>query len=926
MDDGYGQYHVGLAWMKFVFLKALRKSFFSLLLILFSPFCFASTPIFLSFPYSNVHQSEFITQIVSTDELGVWILNQNGKVSYFDGNDFYHLDEFIELNDIKINKIFIYNGVLWLQSNDDLYRYETDSNKLTKVFLESVINDVAISEDYLWIATSKGLYKLQKDELIPTRLSERNYTALFYSSSQLLAKEGTAIVAPLDNKVLYRLKGENVNDVAEKLGFLWLATNTGLLKIERGKVIRRFLSGETIKDIEVNEQGLLVGTSVQLYQVYFDGINDPFFERIHSNKNDPLSFIGNHIYDISINNNGDIWIGTDFGLNFQSFISQKVKRLSSEKVYPDAGATVTSFFTHKNNIYLSSRNRMFLLNENLEVIKQKTFEHVITGALIHSGYLWITSTMGVSVHKIDTLEESQDFRDERLQGFDIQNVFSDSHSLWFSSGYYVMRYWPKSKTLINLYTDWSPFPQDVFLTDVIDVGDYGILLGTNQGLVRYFDGDFSEVSNEIGLGGVYSLTKDSSGSVWAFTSEGVYRNDDARTLDFNLVYEHPYDQSAQCLVDDEEGVLLISELGLKQFNTLNNRFIAKSISRHSLSKNGIYQNGCLLVDNNLVLAGEHGVFLSHKDNYFSQFDITKSDKIIGSIYVSGRPVRIGVNKNTHINVDHGDTVVVNIGNIPVTAKHSIEYLVSSKDDTKAYWHGLKGNRIVLSNISSGDYSLLLKVADGDGSAKVQTLLTISVVRTLIDNVLILSTLLGFISLILFVYSRFAIRSVKAQNTQLRSTVHKKVNLIDRHYSWMSKEGHKLDQVKLTFEDREISQTLPEDVDGDISEDQSYWAQLIIKHIDKHFHDPDFSSAQVAKVFNMSERNFQRRFKLMFNCRFSDLLLDTRLKMAKQMLCQGDKVTDVAIACGFKDPSYFTRLFKREVNVTPSDYKEVCTEK
>ncbi|MDT3388272.1 MAG: helix-turn-helix transcriptional regulator [Bacteroidota bacterium] len=34
------------------------------------------------------------------------------------------------------------------------------------------------------------------------------------------------------------------------------------------------------------------------------------------------------------------------------------------------------------------------------------------------------------------------------------------------------------------------------------------------------------------------------------------------------------------------------------------------------------------------------------------------------------------------------------------------------------------------------------------------------------------------------------------------------------------------------------------------------------------------------------------------------------------------ISDIAFLCGFSDPKYFSRCFKKTVNITPSEYREM----
>jgi transcriptional regulator GlxA family with amidase domain len=46
-----------------------------------------------------------------------------------------------------------------------------------------------------------------------------------------------------------------------------------------------------------------------------------------------------------------------------------------------------------------------------------------------------------------------------------------------------------------------------------------------------------------------------------------------------------------------------------------------------------------------------------------------------------------------------------------------------------------------------------------------------------------------------------------------------------------------------------------------------------------------------------------------------------MKKACQMLKQTQKgVNDIAYACGFSDPKYFSKVFRASIGLSPSDYR------
>jgi two-component system response regulator YesN len=54
--------------------------------------------------------------------------------------------------------------------------------------------------------------------------------------------------------------------------------------------------------------------------------------------------------------------------------------------------------------------------------------------------------------------------------------------------------------------------------------------------------------------------------------------------------------------------------------------------------------------------------------------------------------------------------------------------------------------------------------------------------------------------------------------------------------------------------------------------------------------------------------------------FSDFLIEYRIERAKEMLLEPEaSIKQVSVACGYSDPNYFSRLFKKVTGVTPSSF-------
>src|SRR5215471_1967970 len=97
-------------------------------------------------------------------------------------------------------------------------------------------------------------------------------------------------------------------------------------------------------------------------------------------------------------------------------------------------------------------------------------------------------------------------------------------------------------------------------------------------------------------------------------------------------------------------------------------------------------------------------------------------------------------------------------------------------------------------------------------------------------------------------------------------------------------------------------------------------QAAIAHVAKNFLRP-IPESEVALLCNMSPSRFCREFKAAFQVTFVEYLASYRMEQAKRLLANPSMpVADVAAAVGFNDPSYFTRVFRKQEGVSPSEYR------
>jgi transcriptional regulator GlxA family with amidase domain len=79
---------------------------------------------------------------------------------------------------------------------------------------------------------------------------------------------------------------------------------------------------------------------------------------------------------------------------------------------------------------------------------------------------------------------------------------------------------------------------------------------------------------------------------------------------------------------------------------------------------------------------------------------------------------------------------------------------------------------------------------------------------------------------------------------------------------------------------------------------------------------------MAELSRLPERTFKRRFAQATGMSPLDYVHHVRLEEAKQMLEQGaEPVEAIALEIGYSDSSFFSRLFRREVGMSPVQYRQ-----
>lgn len=96
---------------------------------------------------------------------------------------------------------------------------------------------------------------------------------------------------------------------------------------------------------------------------------------------------------------------------------------------------------------------------------------------------------------------------------------------------------------------------------------------------------------------------------------------------------------------------------------------------------------------------------------------------------------------------------------------------------------------------------------------------------------------------------------------------------------------------------------------------------IIKKYIKENYKRDISAGDVAGILGYSDVYFSKIFKQLFDDTFINYLTNLRIEKAKVLLKDVSfNIREVGASVGYTDSNYFTKVFKRSVGMSPSEYR------
>ncbi|MDF1572992.1 MAG: two-component regulator propeller domain-containing protein [Bacteroidales bacterium] len=113
---------------------------------------------------------------------------------------------------------------------------------------------------------------------------------------------------------------------------------------------------------------------------------------------------------------------------------------------------------------------------------------------------------------------------------------------------------------------------------------------------------------------------------------------------------------------------------------------------------------------------------------------------------------------------------------------------------------------------------------------------------------------------------------------------------------------------------------PSDVSS-VSIDQAF-LEKVVKTIETHFEDEQFSVESLGEHVNMSVSQLNRKLNALIDQPPGQLIRSLRLQRAADLLEQkAGTVSEICYKVGFSDNAYFSRAFKKQFGCSPSEYAD-----
>ena len=121
---------------------------------------------------------------------------------------------------------------------------------------------------------------------------------------------------------------------------------------------------------------------------------------------------------------------------------------------------------------------------------------------------------------------------------------------------------------------------------------------------------------------------------------------------------------------------------------------------------------------------------------------------------------------------------------------------------------------------------------------------------------------------------------------------------------------------------DIARTLRSAISERQTRSQSNMLQMANDCIQTHLSDPELSLSLVSQALEITPTYFSAFFMRQMGMGFNEYVTGQRIELAKQLLsATNKKINQIAAECGFRSASYFIVVFRKQVGISPGEFRD-----
>jgi|GEM_PF-2882125 len=909
-------------------------------------------------------------------------------------------------------------GFLWFGTHNGLNRYDGYRFKVFKNVpndSSNIIGDkiysLAVSKDKLWVGTTTGLSIINTVTLgvipIPNTLKAiegNNVLQLFSDGSHKVwaSTENENFIIDTESFVVEPiLKGYRIASVAK--GFdnsYWVGTDKGLLRFDFDKstIIKKYEIGSFdfygLDEIFTNSYGevwITLGNKIQRYQserdrfievysskslnaisennegdIFFGSYGNGLlkytrstgiFEPLLANPENHLSISSNDVYDVYVDNENIIWVGTQEGLDYYDYSSHRFKslvHLPDDKNSLRSSFVQTMFQDTDGRFWVGTREgidcvdfengysnpRITHLDMGSKRFESLNNDYVASIYRDSKDRMWI-ATMSNGLYLIDEKRNifkhftQNDTEETSIASSSVRAILEDHLGrIWFGTGgglsllieHNENDYSFENLGYSKLNTNSLPL-NDIF--SVFEDSKHRIWIGMNRGGVsllqekggsknflrfNHSPSDPKSISNDE----VFVIYEDVKQRVWFGTSATGLNllKEDGRSDINDGYYFQSYtetdglsDNEIKAILEDDEGDLWVAtNTGFSEFNanteTFTNYSTYDGVLKGKFRKNARWKTQ----DGTLFFGGAAGI------NYFNPNNF-KLNKIIPKpvfldLLIDGKVIEFGQLLDDSVIISEplssGGVVrlpgkdnrfEIEFASLSFASPFRNQYAFKLEGLDKD-WRYTTGNdpSARYSKLKAGSYRFYLKAANNDGVWNEKPIYLDIVVRAnfMDKNIVKIGIVVLFLMSLIFGVLAFK----KYKNSDQLNDITPKI-----------KKSHKPIDPNLEEENLEKIKELN-----------------LLMDVDKVYLDSELGLGQLAEKIEVSTNKLSMLLNDYIGKNFYDYINHFRVEEVKKRLkdpnYEKQTLSSIGGDCGFNSKSAFNRIFKNLTGKTPSEYQNM----